>query len=219
MYEIIVRLSRAIASRPRLRILSHLAQHGETTPTMLQRELRLPLNVLSAHLRTLSSVGLISSRRSAARCHYDFRSPYPKNTLSGEMSSWLKELLRKATAKDSEPIREPRRRSSQAGGAGVHPVIFDAATAFTDLRRLQVLAYLQVHTRATGEVLVAQLKMSRFAVCRHTAKLRRRGMITAGRGGKRELTFQLSAQPKSATHGRMRDIIQAALRKAQLRTS
>jgi len=219
MDEIIVRLCRAIASYPRLRILSYLAQHGETMPTVLQRDLHLPLNVLSEHLRILSSIGLISSRRSAARCHYDFRSPYPENTLSGGASCWLKGLLRKGAATVSDAFPDGRSRSSVSGATELHTVIFAAATAFTDLRRLQILKYLEMHGQASGQVLAAQLRMSGVAACRQTAKLCRRGILSTRREGKKGFVFQLAAQPTTAVHAQLLEIVRAFLKKDNLRTS
>jgi DNA-binding transcriptional ArsR family regulator len=218
MYEIIVRLSRAVASRPRLRILSYLAHHGETMPTVLQRDLRLPLNVVSHHLRTLSSVGLISSRRSAVRCYYDFSSPYPAHTLSGEMSRWLRGLLQKADNPTPGAAHDGRAWPSRPAEMELHSVIFEAATAFTDLRRLQVLEYLASHDQATGEELATQLKMSDYAVCRQTMKLRRRALLSTRRTGRSGLVFQLATRPKTPVHGRMLEIVRSSL-KTRLRTS
>ncbi|MBM3861185.1 MAG: helix-turn-helix domain-containing protein [Verrucomicrobia bacterium] len=218
MYDIIIRLSRAIASRPRLRILSYLAQAGETTPTQLQRELRLPLNVLSAHLRTLCSVGLITSRRSAARCYYDFRSPYPAGTISGDTSSWLKALLRKGAEGHANSIHQPQGGHAPARLPSLHAVIFEAATAFTDLRRLQMLGYLEAHEWATGKELGEQLKMSGVAVGRQTAKLCRRGILSMRREGRSGFVFALAAQPKTAIHGQMLQMVRTTL-KTKLRTS
>jgi predicted ArsR family transcriptional regulator len=110
-------------------------------------------------------------------------------------------------------------RSSLAGVTELHTVIFEAATAFTDLRRLQMLDYLKSHEQATGKVLAAQLKMSAVAVSRQTAKLCRRGILTPQREGKKGFVFQLTKQPKTVVHGRMMEIVRAALNKNRLRTS
>jgi len=219
MNEIIVRLSRAIASRPRLRILSHLAQHDEAMPTQLQTELGLPLNALSQHLRVLSFVGLIRSRRSGVRCHYEFRSPYNEQTLSGRTSSLLKKLLEKRSGSRDCELHEVRNDSSPATQKTMHEVVFDAATAFTDLRRLQILQYLQAHSQATAQELISQLKMSAYAVSRQTAKLRRRGFLSSERTGINQLVFRLSTQFKTPIHARMLEIVTAACRKQSLRTS
>ena len=198
MDEIVIRLARAIASRPRLRILSCLAQRDEVTPTALHRELHLPLNALSNHLRLLMAVGLIRGRRSGARCHYAFRSPYGEQTLSGAMSRWLNRLLGTSGNEEAGPGQTPQE---------LHLMVFEAATAFTDLRRLQILRHLDSHVEATAEECVSQLRMSPPAVSRHMAKLGRRGFVVAKHKGKGVWAFQVASKPKSAIHGRMHAIV------------
>jgi DNA-binding transcriptional ArsR family regulator len=214
MDEIVVRLTRALASRPRLRVLSWLSLHGETAPTLLADRLKLSLNVLSSHLRTLSSVGLIQGRRSGAKCYYDFRSPYGEQTFSGGMSRWLKGLLKAVDGrKDNCELREVRNYPPCAQQPALHAVIFEAATAFTDLRRLQILRHLETSGRATVEELVVQLRMSAFAVSRQTAKLRRRGFLEARQKAGRQLVFRLAGNAKTPIHGRMLEIVRATWRK------
>jgi DNA-binding transcriptional ArsR family regulator len=213
MDEIVVRLTRAIASRPRLRVLSYLALHGETAPTLLESKLKISLNVLSSHLRTLAAVGLIQGRRSGAQCYYDFRSPYGEQTLSGSMCRWLKGLLKTATGgKDNCGPREVRNSYPCTTQPTLHTVIFGAATAFTDLRRLQIVRYLETHGQATVEECVAQLKMSEFAVSRHTTKLRRRGFLVAQRRGRNVLVYRLAGSAKTLIHERMLQIVRATWR-------
>jgi DNA-binding transcriptional ArsR family regulator len=129
------------------------------------------------------------------------------------MSRWLKGVLRNATKGPPSQPRDTHPQSRTAFGTEIHAVVFEAATTFADLRRLQILEYLVAHQRASGEELGATLKMSEYAVCRQTAKLRRRGMITGRREGKRELMFQLTARPKSAVHGGMLAIVRTTLHK------
>ncbi|MBI5397526.1 MAG: helix-turn-helix domain-containing protein [Verrucomicrobia bacterium] len=204
MDEIIIRLARAIASRPRLRILSCLAQHDETTPTALTQKLHLPLNALSGHLRLLMAVGLIRGRRSGARCHYAFRSAYGEQTLSGAMSRWLNRLLRTSEGAQVGPSRNR---------PALHTVVFEAATAFTDLRRLQILRHLDRHVEATAEECISQLGMSAPAVSRHMAKLSRRGFVVAEHKGRGVWAFRAASKPKSAVHGSMREIVRRAWQK------
>jgi len=219
MNDIIVRLSRAIASRPRLRILSYLAQHGETMPTRLQSELGLPLSAVSQHVRVLSVVGLIRSHRSGVRCYYEFRSPYNEQTLSGKMSRLLRKLLEKPSGSNDCELYKVRNDSPPGAKRTLHDVVFDAATAFTDLRRLQILQHLQTHPQATAQELISQLKMSGYAASRQTAKLRRRGFLASQRIGGKQLSFRLSREFKTAVHAQMLEIVRtAAGRKKSLRT-
>jgi DNA-binding transcriptional ArsR family regulator len=113
MDAIIVRLARAVASWPRLRIVSLLARGEEMTPTRLAEELRLPLNVLSLHLRSLATAGLIGRRKSGVWCHYRAESPYDETTPSGKLAAWLKSLPGTAQGTRKNPgLREVRDSSS-----------------------------------------------------------------------------------------------------------
>ncbi|MBM4045425.1 MAG: helix-turn-helix domain-containing protein [Planctomycetes bacterium] len=209
MDEIVIRLARAIASWPRLWILSYLAQHGEVTPTRLASKLRMPLNTLSAHLRILSSTGLILGRRSGGQCGYALISPYREQTLSGDMSRWLKGLLaEKATKEGHSGLLEVRNRSARAAHPSLHVTLFEAATGFTDLRRLQILRYLQSHPDVDRAHLVKELRMSPQAVGRHTAKLQRRGFITVQSKPDGRVCCRLASEYKTPVHRRMLQIVQ-----------
>jgi len=210
MNEIIVRVARAIASRPRLRILSWLAQHDEGAPTTLAAEFRVPLSAISTDLRILSTAGVIRGRRSGARCFYEFRSPYKNQTFSGSLSGWLRGLLKQDDkGQDNRGLQEVRDCSAGPHGDSPHKMIFEAATAFTDLRRLQILRYLGTSTECSVEDLVNDLHMSPDAAGRHIAKLRRRGFVSVERRGDRTLSFHLALKQKTPIHARIYEIIRA----------
>ncbi|MBM3890522.1 MAG: helix-turn-helix transcriptional regulator [Verrucomicrobia bacterium] len=212
MDEIIVRVARAIASRRRLRILTRLARHGETTPTPLAATLGMPLNTLSAQLRLLASVGLIQGRKSGAQCYYALRSPYNEHTFSGSMSRWLNRLLSSdADTKNDRGLPEVRDRPSP-GAEGLHATLFEAATAFTDLRRLQILRHLETRSEATVEDLVEQLSMSEYAASRHIRKLARRGLISVQKNATRQLILRPTSKYKTPVHQRMHEIVRATWR-------
>ena len=217
MDEIIVRLARAMASHPRLRVLSHLARNEELTPTALAAELTVPLCAVSICLRGLSSAGLIRGRRSGARCHYSFTSPYREQTLSGRMSRWLKGLLGAKSTRQKYRGLSKVRDSSGAGATAslhaLHATLFEAATAFTDLRRLQILRHLATHAEATVEDLVGKLSMSPDAVSRHTAKLRRRGYLTVRGKEGHKFVYKLAGGYKTPIHREMYKIVTAAWQK------
>ncbi|MBI3923068.1 MAG: metalloregulator ArsR/SmtB family transcription factor [Armatimonadetes bacterium] len=219
--EIIVRVARAIASLPRLRLLVCLARKGEMNPNALAAELAMPLNALSAHLRTLVTAGLLQRRKSGAWCYYRFESPYGAETLSGRLAAWLKIVLGKPQRPDSQSnpgLHEVRDYSSGAESSLLE-TIFEAATAFTDLRRLQIFRHLCQHKQTTVGKLVVALSMSEQAASRHTSKLRRRGYLLADRGGQGELVFELSREFKTPVHAEMLATIHAAWKQRQSRTS
>jgi len=210
MDEIIVRIARAVANRRRLHILSRLAREGEKTPTDLKQELNVPINVLSAHLTKLATAGLIQRRRSGASCYCTAKSPFGNQTLSGKMTTWIRGVLREpADVLDNCGLREVRNLSARDIDDRLVDIIFDAATAFTDLRRLQILRWLTVHEEATVESFRKELKMSEFAVSRHISKLKRRGYVIADVSGRRQ-DYRLASRFKTPVHGKMWQIVRKA---------
>lgn len=207
MDEIVVRVARALANHRRLDILSRLARDGEKTPTDLKQELAMPINVVSAHLSRLATAGLIQRRRSGASCYCSAESPYGNQALSGKMTRWLRSVLRQpAEVLRICGLREVRNLSSREIDCRLFDVIFEAATAFTDLRRLQILRWLTVHEEATVERFQKELKMSEFAVGRHISKLRRRGYVLADGSGRRR-EYRLASRFKTPVHGKMWRIV------------
>jgi biotin operon repressor len=89
-----------------------------------------------------------------------------------------------------------------------HTAIFDAATAFTNVRRLQILRRLNKDDVVTSEVLSQELSMSESAVSRHTAKLIRRGYVNLAQS-KRPLGYRLAGKFKSPIHARLFKIVRS----------
>jgi len=218
MDEIIVRVARALANRRRLQILSHLARLGEKTPSDLTQQLDVPINVLSGHLTKLATAGLIQRRRSGAHCYCAAKSPYSTQVLSGKMALSIRRILRAPADVLSDcGVREVRSLSPQEIDRRLFDVIFEAATAFTDLRRLQILRWLTVHERATADEFRDELKMSEFAVSRHISKLKRRGYVFADVSGRRH-EYRLASKFKTPVHGQMWRIVREVWEE-RLRTS
>ena len=209
MDEIIVRVARTVACLPRLRILSYLARCHETTPTDLAKELDIPLDMVCTHLSRLSTAGLVERRRSAAWCYCSAGSPYSHTTLSGKLAAWLYAILRDPVSgiNDFGP-GQVRNCSSAEIETRLHELIFEAITAFTDLRRLQILRRLARKGPAAAQDLTRELSMSQPAVSRHTAKLIRRGYVKASRVG-RLIVYSLPATFKTPAHAKLFRIIRA----------
>lgn len=209
MDEIIVRVLRTVACSARLRILSRLARAAETCPTQLAHELGMEIDMVSAHLARLASAGLVKRRRSGARCYYTAESPYRREAFSGKVTLWLTEALRRPT----RTIKNCR--TVQLGDSGsadpeteLHNIIFDATTAFANVRRIQILRRL-----ATGEVLAVEtlskeLSMSESAVSRHMTKLIRRGYVDACRAG-RCLEYRLADKSKTPLYSKLFEIVRS----------
>ena len=230
MDEIIVRVARALACLTRLKILSCLARKKEVMPSVLARDLGIGLDAVCMHLRRLSDAGLILRRRSGARCYCLAESAYGEGTLSGKMSQWIRGLL-------GDPVRTRRnygvdqlRNSSSDRAAGsaqveasrgaegmVHGLVFEAMTAFTNLRRLQIVRRLAAGKPVSVEALMAELHMSDAAVSRHMNKLLRRGYIRAASEDRR-LVYRLSSEHKTGVHKELYEMVASSLRKRELRS-
>lgn len=196
MDAILVRLARAIACHARLRILCYLARHGETIPTVLADKLDITLPTLSIHMRVLSTSGLVVSRKSGPNCYYSATSPYGAQTLSGRISEWLGSVLTDARTTGSQHDEL------------IYSVLSEAATAFTELRRLQILRRLLVQGPATVDALRNELGMSPSAVNRHTSKLCRRGYLAVATNPEGSIVVAIAPACKSAIHNELFEIVQ-----------
>ena len=208
MDDIIVRVMRTVACVPRLRILSHLTRGGEEAPTALAEELDMPLDLLCTHLRRLSMAGLILRRPSGVWCYYRAESPYSDQAFSGKIASWLRRAQSNParTMKKVAP-EDVRGLSADELEAQLHETIFDAATAFTHARRLQILRRLAgAEKGADAPTLMEELHMSKPAVSRHMDKLTRRGYACAQRAGRR-LVYGLASAFRTRLHEELLGIV------------
>jgi len=211
MDEIIMHIARAVACLARLQIMSRLATEGELAPTTLARELHMPLHMVSAHLRRLVAAGLIQRRRSGVWAYCVARSPYGSETLSGRLSAWLFEMLKAPkTTLDNSGVGQLRNYASPE--AQLHALIFEAATAFANVRRLQILRRLSSCAAVSVETLMAGLKMSDAAVSRHMSKLVRRGYVTCEKS-KRVAAYCLAKKCRTPVHARLFEMVRAEWKK------
>jgi len=219
MDEIVMRVARTLASFERLKILSRLAVAGERSPTQLGRELGMSLNSLSGHLTRLTTAGLIKRRRSGGWAYCVRGSPYGPSTLSGMTEAWLRKVLSapRRALKDCGD-EEARDLSADKAQTRVHQLVFEAATAFTDLRRLQIARHLSAGREANAEALREKLSMSAWAICRHTNKLIRRGYLSRRSEG-RVVFYRLAAKFKTPIHAKLFEMVRATWGQKRLRTS
>jgi len=207
MDEIVVRIARAIASRPRLRLLSCMAQSTETAPTELARTQKMSIGLASAHLRTLSMAGLIQRRRSGVWCYCSADSPYSEDAISGRVMAWLRPVL-KGPTKAAHDYGLVQVRDCSVGDAerSLHDAIYDAATAFTCVRRIQILRRLTRGDAVGVSALTSELSMSDAAVSRHMSKLTRRGFVTSTPSG-HSLAYGLAAEFKTPVHAKLFEMV------------
>jgi len=213
MDEIIMQVARAVACLPRLRMLSRLARAGELSPTALARELQMPLHLVCSHLRRLTAAGLIQRRRSGAWSYGVARSPYGEHAFSGKLAAWLFESLKTPDRILQHcGVGQLRNLSQTDMQARLHAIVFEAATAFANVRRLQILRRLAQETEVSVETLTVELRMSESAVSRHMGKLIRRGYVAVARSG-HSLAYCLAGTPKSLVHATLLEMVRAEWRK------
>ena len=205
MDEIIVRVFRVLACPARLQILSCLSRVHEATPTQLACLLGMRLNVVCTHLGRLISAGLISRRRSGRWCYCRAQSPYPDEAFSGKLTSWLRRQLRVSGRTRAGRVRRGANPDAQAE---LQRVIFDAATTFTNVRRLQILRRLTKGDAVPIRGLSEELRMSESAASRHLAKLVRRGYVGSTRAG-RLSPCGLARKFKTPVHRKLFEIVRA----------
>ncbi len=207
MDEIIVRVARTVACTARLRILSALAREGECPPSQLANDLDQGRDLISVHLKHLVTAGLIQRRRSGLWCYGVAASPYTKQAFSGRIAAWLYDVLRHPREVLSDCGQAPGRKLSQAEvDRALHAVLFHAFTAFTNVRRLQLLRRLRQSGPATTEELSNELSISPPALCRHTMKLGRRGYLRTDAIG-REITYRLAEQAQCPVHAKLLELV------------
>ncbi|MBM3860499.1 MAG: transcriptional regulator [Verrucomicrobia bacterium] len=209
MDEIIVRVARTVACPTRLRILSALAREGECPPSRLAGELGQGRDSISVHLKHLVTAGLIQRRRSGLWCYGVAASPYTEQAFSGRVAAWLYGLLRDPSVALRACGQALTRKSSQADAdRALHALLFNAFTAFANVRRLQLLRHLRQHGPATAEALSEALSMSPPALCRHTTKLCRRGYLQTDAVG-RTITYRLAGEAQSPAHATLLKLVAA----------
>ena len=207
MDEIIVRVLRSVACLPRLRALSRLAETKEMTPSALAGKLGMNADVVSAHLQRLTSDGLILRRHSGVWCYCSAKSPYSREAFSGKLTRWLVALLSdpRAAIENSTP-GQVCSSSREEAEVALHGLIFEAATAFTHLRRLQILWRLVDGDLVSPQSFSEDLHMSPPAVSRHAGKLVRRGYLEPSREG-RTIGYRLSQECSTTVHAELLSII------------
>jgi DNA-binding transcriptional ArsR family regulator len=198
---------RTVACRARLRIITNVARAEETSPTQLAQELGMGTDLVSAHLTRLTFAGLITRRRSGVRCHCAAGSPYPAESFSGKISAWLNDAVGRPKRTIRDPrVARPKTADPSDPDAELHTMLIDAATALTNVRRVQILRRLCGAEVLAVETLSRDLGVSASAVSRHTSKLIRRGYVNGKRAG-RFLEYRLADSFKTPWHARLLQIL------------
>jgi len=187
--ETICTTCRALASDVRLAILYQLSRQQELAASKIADRVSISRGLTAHHLRRLTACALIQPRRSSRYIYYRLRTdpPAPGRFSPAPLvhraflhvgwatKGWREEKMIHVTSPQALLLPEDVVRMMD--------VVFDAATAFANVRRLQLLRFLHGHGAGSVGTLRAQLSMSPQACWRHLDKLRRRGYVRShGRG-------------------------------------
>jgi len=189
MLETIAWTCRAVASDPRLRILYLLRQDGELASCEIARAAGLTRSAASKHLGRLSGSALLGLRRSGRYVYYQF-----PDGRRGGFGAAVGHLVRRACLNVRGATRGWRKGTilhlapGTAGALGAPAaraldVVFDAASAFGNVRRLLILRLLRREGPRSLAAVGGALRMSGWACDRQLGKLRRRGYVAHGAGG------------------------------------
>jgi len=157
----------------------------------------------SKHLAGLVVVGLAQRRRSGGRVYYDVAVHAAADPGFCTAKLVWRALCEPEWATSGWRVDHLTHLSEGTAGrlpsriARVADVIFDAATAFGDVRRLQVFRLLNERGRCGAATIVKELRMSLPACSRHTDKLRRRGFAREVEPG----IWALAQKQRSRFHG------------------
>ncbi|MBM4034909.1 MAG: ArsR family transcriptional regulator [Planctomycetes bacterium] len=213
MPERIATVCRALASEPNLIILHQLALEPDLASSELARRARLSRPQTSSQLSHLAALGALSRRRSGPFVHYSIADE-PGNP--GSFAPWR--LVRETLASPARACRSWRADSilhlsedtvTLVGEpvARAMDVIFDAATAFGNVRRVQLVRLLRQQGPCTGVGICGTLRISPYAFWRHIRKLQRRGYVRQRSPG----LWQLTRTHKALFHHELFGIVVKAL--------
>jgi DNA-binding transcriptional ArsR family regulator len=213
MLETTASVCRAIASEPKLFLLHQLAVHGELDAAELARRTGLAPDGVCRHVQRLGALGLVERRRSGAHVFCSLP-PAEREHFGASAVALLQRAWRDtgwATSGWDEDgvvhLRSdvPGHVSRQVARAT--DVVFDAATAFGNVRRLQLLRLVIRAGPCAEERIVAELRMSPAACWRHTDKLARRGVLSRqGSAG-----WLLSRKQRTPLHATLLSLVVARL--------
>lgn len=209
MLETMAAIFRALACDARLVIL-HLLSGGRE---LASHEVAVAGGMLPAdasrHLARLAGVGLLRPRRSGRYVYYRFP-PSSSDALVGEV---VQIVLHACTDPDWATEGWEERRLAHVAAdvtARLSPraaraldVVFDAATAFGNIRRLQIVRLLLQRGACSHRTIARELSMSMRASARHVDKLRRRGYVQQDASG----LWKLTERRRTVVHGQLLGVV------------
>ena len=212
MLEKLANVCRALASESKLLIVHILSRKTELPATDIARETDMTKPMVSNHLKQLVALGLASPRRSGAHVFYSLGvhqpsqqtfDPLPLVRLALNDAKWASKGW-----ETTELVHLSSETATQLSPVTAHvlDIVFDAATAFGNVRRLQILRLLGSSGARTATEIRQELSMSASAVDRHLEKLWRRGYVRQEGG-----VWRLRKDAKTPFHAKLWALVRSAL--------
>jgi len=213
MLETIAATCRTVACPARLTMLYHLCLEAELPATEIARRSGMLLSVASTHLTRLTTWGFVQRRRSAAWVQFAFAAPEQRRESFDPGPLVRRAMAEPDWAARGWPHGELLHVGEEAHGdipqavVRAFDIVYDAATAFGNVRRLQIVRLLSQAGATSIQAIRQTLSMSRSACSRHVDKLLRRGYVI-GAGGR----WGLAARSATPLHEAWLKLVLAALR-------
>ncbi len=189
MLETIAATCRCLACDARLAIIHALCHQTELRASAIAREVGISAELAAHHLRRLTACAVIRPRRSGRYIYYRLTpTPAPPSRFApvGLLRRAFRDTAWPAKGWDKDEVVHitfPQAAALAPHVVRAMDIVFDATTAFGQVRRLQLMRFLACEGQAGVEKLTQQLSMSPQACWRHLDKLVRRGYIRAARRG------------------------------------
>lgn len=208
--DYLVRLFRTLANARRLAILRLIASRPDSLVTGIAAELGIPQSKVSAHLKLLFDHGIVEKRPTGACVLTKIGRPRDaRHEVLKALRRIIQRLLGSATLADAgQAVCSDEKRLTWDR---VYETMCFDFTAYTHLRRLLVLRFLDQQDAATLPRICREIGMSHMAAWRQTDKLIRRGILCEGRAG-RTIVVDVCREPSTWLRRQLLTCVLAALR-------
>lgn len=194
---------RTIACATRLRLMQHLHDEGETTPSELADLLAMTPGTIVTHLQLLQRDGLVIGNSRDARRQYQINREDSRAPFESAMGDWVFKAL-KAGTKGRLPAGTGMGKRLEMPAHHQH--LCGAATVFGQPRRIALIRYLADHPGSLVSDLVRGTDIPTTTVAYHLDKLLHRGVIrtSTGRGPS---NYKLATKLPNSLHEVLYEIV------------
>lgn len=194
---------RTIACATRLRLMQHLHDEDEATPSELADLLAMTPGTIVTHLQLLQRDGLVIGGSRDARKQYKINREHSRTPFETAVGDWVFKALKAGTKGRAlagtgmgERLEMPAR----------HQHLCAAATVFGQARRIALIHYLADHPGSVASDLVCGTGIPTTTVIYHLDKLLHRGVVRTniGRGPS---NYRLAAKLPNSLHDKLYKIV------------